>query len=132
MASSYKIERVVSSGKKGAQEVTVRFGKKSVTRHLINGRGKHPDDSIPELHAQLNKRVGELQGALNKLDEGIKNAEREVEKNGPQADEAKRFLPIARIARATTDARLKDATDARDREEVENPLFVQYLSGELA
>ena len=129
MASSYPIHKVLSIGKKGMM-VSVRFGDKTVTRHLINMRGRHPDDSIPALHDRLNDIVNKLQEELGQLVKGIEKAEKEVTKDGPSADAARMLLPVARIAQVLREAQLKDAISVRDQEAIENPIFVGYRETE--
>jgi flagellar motility protein MotE (MotC chaperone) len=60
MPNRFAIVRTISTSNKGRelrQEVTVDFQGQSVTRHIRNGVGKHPDDTIPSMHRKLEERV---------------------------------------------------------------------------
>jgi hypothetical protein len=54
MPNKFEIVQQISRGKKkGHAQITVNFQGRSVTRHIINGVGRHPDDTIPALHKRL-------------------------------------------------------------------------------
>lgn len=57
MAQKYEIYKVISTGKKGHAQIVVLFNGQSVTRHIINNVGRHPDDTIPALHNRLRENI---------------------------------------------------------------------------
>ncbi len=59
MAQKYEIAKVVSAGIKGRAQVTVQFQGRTVTRHIVNGVGRHPDDNLPAHHRKLEERLSE-------------------------------------------------------------------------
>jgi hypothetical protein len=126
MADKYKVEKILSVGKKGKMMVSVRVGNKTVTRHLVHGIGRHPDDSIPALHERHGKRVDALRERVRELTKGIVGAEEEVARNGKDADAARTLLPIARLARTTSEADLVASVAAQEQELLDNPLMVEY------
>lgn len=63
MPSQFEIVKTISRGRKqGHAQITVAFQGRSVTRHIINGIGRHPDDTIPGLHQRLHEAISENEG----------------------------------------------------------------------
>lgn len=126
MANRYQIDKILSVGKRGKMMVSVHLGNKSVTRHLINGQGRHPDDAIPALHERHAKRVNALRERVQELTKGIVAAEEEIAKKGKQADAARLILPVARVARTASETDLAASLLAQEQELTENPVMVEY------
>ena len=70
MAHEYPIKQVLSVSKDGRSlMVSVQVGSKTVTRHLRDMRGVHPDDTIPERYVRLEEEEDQAQKALARLDD---------------------------------------------------------------
>lgn len=126
MAQKYPIYKIVSHGKKGAQ-ITVKLGNKSVTRHIDRSfRGKHPDDSIPTLHARLETNLSTWKAEANRLQEQMQKVE-----------DDKRLTPEEKeLAFQGMQYRVVEVQNALAHVEkqlhtvrVEDPLIVQYYEG---
>jgi hypothetical protein len=126
MATSYKIERVISKGKNGRQMITARFNKKSVTRHIVDGLGRHPDDSIPALHARLHKNVSDLQLRLTFLNARIAATEKKLIET-PDDVELKLQHVLDGEKLANTQVALNFATSVLDKLLESDPLTVRYV-----
>lgn len=64
MANQFKIRQRISTSDKGRelrQQITVEFNGRIVTRHIKDGIGRHPDDSLPAYYRKLEERVTENQ-----------------------------------------------------------------------
>lgn len=58
MPAKFEIARVISRGtRKGHEEVVINFNGESITRHLINGVGRHPDARVPGWHDKLTDAI---------------------------------------------------------------------------
>ncbi len=71
MAQKYETAKIISTGSKGRAQVTVQFQGRTVTRHIVNGVGRHPDDSLPAHHRKLEERLSEAKCNISHKEEAI-------------------------------------------------------------
>ena len=123
MATKYEIAKHISRGKrKGHEQITVNFQGRSVTRHTINGVGRHPDDTIPGLHSRLKERIQENMSRTSNKKAAIAILE---EKKQP-----KDWLDLAaKMQREikSLEAELPGIKAALSAVEKEDPLMVNYF-----
>ena len=68
MSNQFKIRQHLSSNaKRRTAMVTVEFQGRVFTRHIKDGIGRHPDDSLPGIYRKLEERI-----AFNKQDQAMK------------------------------------------------------------
>lgn len=120
MPAEFKIHRVVSSGSKGTQ-ILVLFNGKSVTRHIVNGVGRHPDDSLPTLYKKLEDRLSEAKSSKAQAEEAIPMLEKTKAKYYQQ-----HILDLQKKIKQYEDSAATLAT-ALDQVRKENPLMVRYI-----
>ncbi len=129
MATHYKIDKVLSANaKKGTMMVTVKFNGRTVTRHIKNGQGKHPDDNVPKMHDRANSSVNEVRGILRGLEETVRVGNVNILKmvDGSLKDVARVVLDDIVNRKNTTEEILKDAERRQTQLENENPIYVEY------
>lgn len=128
----YEIVRVISRGRKGRNstaEVIVKLEDgRHITRHLVNGQGRHPEDSMPSQHRNARERVEEIESAM-RYNEGRQQTLREA-----LADPPAQFLErVAKQMLKQLEAEHVDllqlhtaAAALRDKITSENPLMLRY------
>lgn len=127
MPSTFPILRTVSSKGNRAQ-ITVRFGKLTVTRHIIDGQGKHPDDSLPKRYENGLAVIASLRIDVEKLNKVLAAIDKEIETNGPEVDSARIAQPAYIAARLVANLALLEHIERYQTELAENPLFVTFTS----
>lgn len=70
---TYQIAKTISVGRKSTL-VTVKVGNKTVSRHIVNGRGTHPDDTIPKQHRTLTTTFADALRVIKGLDQAVELA----------------------------------------------------------
>lgn len=125
--TSYKVEKVLSSSKDGKRlMVSVKFEGKTVTRHIIDGMGRHPDDSRPKFQSKLYARVVDLNQDIAKLEKAIAAATLEVERKGKDRVAAREAIPAIEARKVTISISRDAAVQQYETEVKENPLMVEY------
>lgn len=127
MATTYNA-RVISAGKKGVMVVTT-FEGKSVTRHVVKGIGRHPDDGIPEMHDTLSNRVKKLTFELTELREMVVKAEKAMlDAAYPAVAKSilAKSLPTWRISILTLPSQIRAAEGHLTALRLNDPLLVHY------
>jgi hypothetical protein len=124
---TYKIIRVIS-GTKDRQMVTVKFENKTVTRHIIDGFGRHPDDKRPKLQSKMLTRIQGLRDDIAKLERAEAAAQTEVAKKGRDWRLAQEAIPLIQSKLVDTRAYLAGTVGVYEQEVKENPLQVQYTA----
>lgn len=121
MPNKFERYKTISRGtRKGEEQIVVMFQGRSVTRHIRNGVGRHPDDTIPGLHSRLKERIQENESMTRHKKEAIALLEKNQQKGWidlaakmqreiKQLEEA---LPVLKTALASV--------------EKEDPLMVAY------
>jgi hypothetical protein len=145
VAAQYEIYKTIQTNTtKRTAEIVTLFQGKSVTRHLKGGIGRHPDDTIPALHARLEDRVAqnklaqqhkaEMLSKLGKLSvgdsKGFEKAMREMGIEFATGLKPKEFAELLAKLQAEIDAlkaNLPFAESALDTVRKEDPLMVRYF-----
>ena len=129
MAASYAIHKVLSTGKRGKQMISVRFNGRTITRHTVNGVGRHPDDGLTRRHALADAIVTDITKELNPVLDGLSQGNKVIEanKNKMEVAAVRKLIPTLIIRKATIEAALELATNARDLDRTENPAMVRYI-----
>lgn len=66
MPNQFEITQVINRGtRKGCAQIVVNFQGRSVTRHIRDGVGRHPDNLIPTLHKKLADRIQDAERMKN-------------------------------------------------------------------
>lgn len=86
--NTYKIHKIVSTGKRGKLQITTMFEGKSVTRHIVNGVGRHPDDTLPKHYDRMISNINNLNEEIKRRVEWL--AEADSPKNKEKVDKATR------------------------------------------
>lgn len=132
MAATYPA-RLISAGKKGAM-VVVKFEGKSITRHVVNGRGKHPDDGLPAMHETLSNKVKKLTFELNEIRDLVAKGEKALldpAYNAAAKSILAKTLPTWRISLLTLPSQIHNAEKNLVALCTSDPLIVRYdLSGQ--
>lgn len=122
---TYPILRVLSVGKKSIQ-ITVKVDGKTVTRHIVHGRGKHPNDRIPARHERHQAEVRDARRKVEALDSAI--AALKADKD-PSIVARRAELQGYIDAKRTAAVLELDAATLRYQELVKNdPLMVDYFT----
>lgn len=122
--------RLLSTGAKGKAQVQVRLPSGGcVTRHLVNGKGLHPDASIPRRHKDLEAARDLLKRRLEVVGAGIKEAESIIQsKTATREDlfKAVSALPRLRAAMLVTPLSLQQVETNLHLLRRDDPLIVSY------
>lgn len=130
MAISYSARLSGEPGSRGKMMVTAIFNGRSVTRHTINGIGKHPDDGMPKRHAAATLRHNIEQRELVKLVDEIEVIKRVLAVADLPDDirqERTARLELLRMRIEPQRLVLRDAGDALNKLQHEDPLLVRYI-----
>jgi hypothetical protein len=127
MATVYAA-KVLSVGKKGVMAQVTLLGGKVVTRHIIAGKGFHPDDAIPQQHKRLEAARDLLKEKLAQVQDAIKVAEHAVKTNQvpSKVAEAVLALPVLRAYVLKTPLYLNEVETALHTLRQNDPIFVSY------
>lgn len=122
MASEFVIHKIISRGKKGKACITTMYERKSVTRHVENWIGKHPDDTLPKQYEAKRKILVEYEQTISSLETAITA----LQKKSPHDEQLKPLsvrLELLRLAHLEAMQSLQAFSD-------ENPLQVRYVISE--
>lgn len=125
--ATFKATVISENRKRNTQMVSVKWDGKTITRHLINWQGKHPDDSLPKQYAKRGKEI--LNG-----DQYIAQVQKEIARfNVMKPDEQAALSPVERAAAFTLinflpelKATLTTLIDSLANDQKANPLIVDY------
>lgn len=119
MPQYFSIARTVSAKGKKAQ-IICNFHGKSVTRHIIDGVGKHPDDNVPRVNQRMREDIADCERGINNcIQTNASLAKR-------QDAEAKDLVVRTAQEKAKLEARLLSIQTALASFEKEDPLMVRY------
>jgi hypothetical protein len=124
MPTHFAIDRIISTDKKGKMQVTVRFNNKTVTRHLQNMQGKHPDDSLPSSYNRRLSRIADMKLNLEAFRSELAKLEKiQTEKPKKETEEKLKYLreTLPKLQEIFTQTK-----DLLKLDMMENPLTVTY------
>jgi len=123
--NQYPVERIVSSGKKGKAMIIVNFNCRSITRHVVNGMGRHPDDSIPAVHKRLEDELENNKRDTDNKREAIAILQRQPPKHLKPVEITTLLAKLAAEVRDLEAVR-PIIEDALSNVRKEDPLMVRY------
>lgn len=123
--NTYKIHKIVSTGKRGKLQITTMFEGKSVTRHIVNGVGRHPDDTLPKQYSRVMGVIDDLTKEINRRAEWL--AEVELPKNRDKVD--KDQVKVVTSQKQAYEMSLLSVQEELNYMQQEDPLQVRYVVG---
>lgn len=130
MARTYSA-RTLTLGSKGKAQVTLIHNGQSITRHLVNMVGKHPDPAIPARHQVAQDRITQATSLLAKLEktaaEYAKMVTTGVFPKGIDPAEVQAWLGACPDQRVALEAHLEVLAAELAELEANDPILVTYL-----
>lgn len=124
--NTYSIHKIVSTGKRGKLQITTMFEGKSVTRHIVNGVGRHPDDTLPKHYAVIQNIINTNRQEIAKRAEWLAEAENPKNKQKVDLDTMKAVA----AGKQAFEIALNEAEVQLGILITNDPLQVRYVVGE--
>jgi len=122
MPQRFEIRQTISTNaQRRTAQIVVVFNNRCVTRHIKNGIGRHPDDSLPAYHRKLEERVVENK----RRQQDALEAKAHFEKTKPKDWEA--FVVSLEQQRQRLVDELQVMIGALEIVKKEDPLMVSYF-----